>query len=306
MTVPMTDTNETSIGARLRARREELDISLDQVVARTRIRRVYLEALEGERFDEFPGEAYLKGYLKGYAESLGLDPQPLLAELARQKPSLAPPLAVESLPDTSAGDSGTVPRARRSGGGMMLLAAVVVLALAGAAWWLNKGGTATPEGERAAPVAPTPSPQTTGPDNPTVPPVPADAAKVEPGPVEGNPGPAQPGQSTEASPPPATALADPPPLQDVAAADAGLPGASAAGVLRLQANGPGQLELTIDGRPAQRYSLQANTILSWKIGRSARIYVDNPGNVRLWLGGNPVDMAGLNQIVLEPGEESAR
>ena len=112
------------------------------------------------------------------------------------------------------------------------------------------------------------------------------------------PAPADPAAAPQgALPSPESTAAEPAP---VAAAP---PPANQVGVLRLQATGPGQLELTIDGRPAQRYTLQANTILSWKVSRSARIYLENPGSVRLWLEGREIDPAGRNQLVLQPGEE---
>jgi cytoskeleton protein RodZ len=69
------------VGAILRDERERLGIGIDQIEAETHIRAKYLLALEEDRFDVLPGPAYVRAFLRGYAERLGLDPQALMAEL---------------------------------------------------------------------------------------------------------------------------------------------------------------------------------------------------------------------------------
>ncbi len=66
------------IGERLRNAREARGLSLDEIEAATRIRRRYLEALEAEAFDQLPGAAYAKGFLRSYAAYLGLPPEDLI------------------------------------------------------------------------------------------------------------------------------------------------------------------------------------------------------------------------------------
>jgi cytoskeleton protein RodZ len=60
-------------GADLRAARERVGWSLQDVAAALRIRLQYLEALEAGRIDTLPGNAYALGYLRTYARTLGLD-----------------------------------------------------------------------------------------------------------------------------------------------------------------------------------------------------------------------------------------
>ena len=67
------------IGERLRSAREARGLSLEEIEAGTRIRRRYLEALEAEAFDEIPGPAYVKGFLRTYAIYLGFSPDDLAA-----------------------------------------------------------------------------------------------------------------------------------------------------------------------------------------------------------------------------------
>jgi len=61
------------IGASLREARTRRGLSLDDVTAGLRIRERYVTALEEERWELMPGEAYAKGFLRMYAEFLGLD-----------------------------------------------------------------------------------------------------------------------------------------------------------------------------------------------------------------------------------------
>ncbi len=67
------------IGERLRSAREARGLSLEEIEAGTRIRRQYLRALEAEAFDEIPGPAYVKGFLRTYATYLGLSSDDLAA-----------------------------------------------------------------------------------------------------------------------------------------------------------------------------------------------------------------------------------
>lgn len=62
-----------AIGEELRAAREKKGLSLDQVADETNIARRYLGALETEDFSIFPGDPYIIGFLRNYAEYLGLE-----------------------------------------------------------------------------------------------------------------------------------------------------------------------------------------------------------------------------------------
>jgi cytoskeleton protein RodZ len=61
------------IGASLREARTRRGLSREDVQKAIRIRARYLAALEDEEWSLLPGEAYTKGFLRGYAEFLGLD-----------------------------------------------------------------------------------------------------------------------------------------------------------------------------------------------------------------------------------------
>lgn len=63
-----------TVGKYLRSLRLQKSISIEEVVRNTNIPRRYIEGIEKEDFSNFPGEVYIKGYIKSYATFLGGDP----------------------------------------------------------------------------------------------------------------------------------------------------------------------------------------------------------------------------------------
>lgn len=104
------------IGTSLREARLRQGIDFARVEAETRIRAKYVQALEDERFEVLPAETYVKGFLRTYAEYLGLDGQLYVDEFnSRFASAEEPPVA--SRPSSR-------PRSRRE-------SSFVVVALAG-------------------------------------------------------------------------------------------------------------------------------------------------------------------------------
>ena len=68
------------IGSSLREARLRQNLDFPELEERTKIRPKYLRALEDERFDILPAPTYVRGFLRSYAESLGLDGQPFVDE----------------------------------------------------------------------------------------------------------------------------------------------------------------------------------------------------------------------------------
>jgi cytoskeleton protein RodZ len=66
------------IGEQLRKAREERKLTLEQVFQAIRINVRYLKALENEDRESLPSSVQAKGYLRLYADYLGLPFQPLL------------------------------------------------------------------------------------------------------------------------------------------------------------------------------------------------------------------------------------
>jgi hypothetical protein len=70
------------IGYSLRAARERQGIGLPEAELATKIRAKYLRALEEEDFEALPADTYARGFLRTYADYLGLDGEIYVDEYA--------------------------------------------------------------------------------------------------------------------------------------------------------------------------------------------------------------------------------
>jgi len=140
-----------SIGEKLRRVREERGYTLDQVARDTHITKRFILALESESFDQFPGESYLLGFLRNYANYLSLDEQETIT-LYRNLRLQEQPAPISELLDDS--------KAKRLKMGVIGLALVSVFAVGGLIIYLSSLGETTP---RPAPPAAeaTPDPAST-------------------------------------------------------------------------------------------------------------------------------------------------
>ena len=139
------------IGPSLREARTRRGLSAADVHKAIRIRERYLTALEEERWEQLPGDAYTKGFLRTYAEFLGLDGQLYVDEYnQRVAQREEAPLVPESL--QRRGRSGIL---FRSAGTLLLVAGVA----GGIAAWRHSESPSRPaiEGASAA-VAPAQKP----------------------------------------------------------------------------------------------------------------------------------------------------
>ena len=132
------------IGNSLREARLRQELDFPEIEQRTKIRGKYLRALEEEQFDLLPGETYVKGFLRSYAEYLGLDGQLYVDEfnsryVTGEEEAPIRPMRREPLGRRGRGHGG------ESRGIVLALAGIVaVTALVIAAW------RAAPEGDQPA------------------------------------------------------------------------------------------------------------------------------------------------------------
>ena len=91
----------TPFGEHLRRERELRGVSLDEVSSATRIKTSFLEALENGRWDELPGGAFNRGFIRATSRFLGLDEDDMVAEYAletggavRNRPAVESPGAL--------------------------------------------------------------------------------------------------------------------------------------------------------------------------------------------------------------------
>src|SRR5918992_1947800 len=126
------------IGNSLREARLRQGLDFPEIEQATKIRPKYLRALEDEQFDILPGQTYVKGFLRTYAEYLGLDGQLYVDEYnSRYIPGDAEtPLRAQSA------SVGRNPRVESSVVLVALAAIGIVTALFVVAW---RYGSDTPE-----------------------------------------------------------------------------------------------------------------------------------------------------------------
>lgn len=125
------------IGSLLRKARLKKGHSIEVVGQHTRISKKFLEALEENRFEDFPAPAYLRGFLKCYCEYLELEFDPLWKSAF---PETAAPAPEKERPAPA-----TAPAALPSSLGLF----VVVLTLASALILFWAGRSHEPEPEEA-------------------------------------------------------------------------------------------------------------------------------------------------------------
>ena len=127
------------IGNSLREARLRQNLELSRVEVDTKIRGKYLHALEDERFAVIPGETYVKGFLRAYAEYLGLDGQLYVDEFTTRFAS-----AEDGAPVPSAAPPPPIRRARRDSNLVVVaLAGIVAVAILVVVAW-QFGSTSSP------------------------------------------------------------------------------------------------------------------------------------------------------------------
>ena len=68
-------------GEALRQAREARGLSLAEVAGALKLTAKQVGAIESESFEQLPGIAFARGFIRNYARLLGLDPAPLLERL---------------------------------------------------------------------------------------------------------------------------------------------------------------------------------------------------------------------------------
>jgi cytoskeleton protein RodZ len=134
-----------SAGDWLRQQREARGLDLGDVAAVLRIKPGYLAALEAGRPDRLPGAAYAIGFVRAYAEHLGLDGGEVLRRFKQESTALAAkpdlvfplPLGERSIP----------------GGGMLLAAVILTICGYGAWYYLSGSNGSSPQRVAEVPIA---------------------------------------------------------------------------------------------------------------------------------------------------------
>lgn len=89
-----------SVGSKLKAARESRHLTLDKAAESTRIRAVYLQALENDDHSVMLSAVQGRGFLRIYADFLGLNLDEITAGLRDNKPAASPAPEADSTPPT--------------------------------------------------------------------------------------------------------------------------------------------------------------------------------------------------------------
>lgn len=87
-----------SVGGLLREARESVGLSAADVARGLRIRLVYVQGIEEDNYAVLPGKAYVLGFLRSYAEFLGLDGDDVVARYRRQLDDVGMPATTLNFP----------------------------------------------------------------------------------------------------------------------------------------------------------------------------------------------------------------
>jgi cytoskeletal protein RodZ len=88
-----------SFGGQLRKLREQRRVTLEVIEKRTKVSIALLRSLEEGGCEGWPGGIYSRGYVRAYAEAIGVDPDHVLAAFVECYPAFAPAPVVEVVPD---------------------------------------------------------------------------------------------------------------------------------------------------------------------------------------------------------------
>jgi cytoskeletal protein RodZ len=95
--MPSAPERSQTLGALLHRQREGRGMSVAELSRVTRIPLASLEAIESDRFDELPGEVFVRGFLKAYAQAVGLVPADILARYtSSRRVAFVTPLPVQT------------------------------------------------------------------------------------------------------------------------------------------------------------------------------------------------------------------
>ncbi len=124
------------LGAKLSRIRREKGLELEDVSRALHIQIHYLTAIEAGRFDQLPGDAYARGFLRAYADHLDLDARRALKMFTEESNPTSPPRPA-SLPQPV--DDSHRPPAK------LIMLSLLSAALVIGVWWLTSEPASAPE-----------------------------------------------------------------------------------------------------------------------------------------------------------------
>jgi transcriptional regulator with XRE-family HTH domain len=262
-------------GQRLRNARMAMGVKLEDVARTTRIAKGYLIALEEDAYQKLPSEAYARGFLRVYANFLGLQGEEILS-LYRQNTSVVVP------EELSPANPGTTEDKKNTGVPNRLLWPLAAAFLIVAGGFFLFGDREKGLNTRSMSASPTPS------------------AKFAVVPVV---------QQSLSS---GKRMEDPqqnlPLIAENPAYQSKVPVQGI--ILSMKALEDGSLDITIDDATSQHYDLKAGDLIEWKADKVFSLNLENAGGVDAELNGKrlkPFGAKGVTvRVVLSAGYDGVK
>ncbi len=143
----VSESPQSQLGQRLRQARERRGVSIAQAAADTRILNRYLISLEDGDYDHLPGDVYARGFIRNYAQYLGLPAEELVELYRVEKGSSTGPIRVTQ--------TASMPRIRSCMAPSVVMTFLVVAALAILAYLVANALGLTTKPLTTAPPTPT-------------------------------------------------------------------------------------------------------------------------------------------------------
>ena len=268
----------SNFGANFRKAREAAGLPLEKIAAETRISTRFLTAIENEAFQQLPGGIFNRGFIRAYAEYLGLDSDQVVADYDRMSSTVQEPADV--LRDTD-----RVP-SRSSDWTLYLVAAGILVALMVAYYLVTRNSTPPPlETAAVVPAAATPTPQPEDVSVPAVAETPTEAAKTPPA-VTVPATSVQPAQTTTPSSRPVQPATPPAPANSALAVDVNVTDST-------------WMKVTTDGTIALSEVLQPGTNRRFSAERSIDVIIGNAAGATMQINGRDLGQLGTSGRVRE-------
>jgi len=146
-----------TIGQQLRAEREKKGLSIKEIEAAISIRALYINAIEEGNYAIVPGEVYLKGFIRNYANYLGLNGQEMVASYRQAQEPIVPEVAETSAEPATRTKTNDSEQANNKSAKLLIISLLVVC-VAGSAWWLLGNHPPSKEPIETKQIQPLPSP----------------------------------------------------------------------------------------------------------------------------------------------------
>jgi cytoskeleton protein RodZ len=294
----------SNFGAGFRKARESSGIPLEKIAAETRISSRFLTAIENEDFHLLPGGVFNRGFIRAFAERIGLDPEQALADYDRISVAVEEP--AEGLRN---GERASVRKTERS---LYPIAAGILLLLVAVFYVVTRNGGTGAAAEPAPPaVTEQPAAPAPTPDPPVEPPLSEITTNTEAAAITAPP-PVPvpiitpvPVQTPVQTPAPTPAPAPQPPRPAAATPAAG----PAALVLDLDVKDLSWVRITADGNVVLNDNLTAGSTRRFTAASSIDVSIGNAGGTSLKINGREIPALGgagrVREFTITP-ENAAR